>query len=197
MSHRETEIDYVLSSPEQAHLQEQFSAMANDVFGKSTEDSSNDVREKRLYNGNYARLSRTVIRSEGEILGDQIELELFVADKLVFDLSVDGEAVGWNEDDDDEDTDDVLRYEGHIYNLASDPDRDALYKIHDLGRLSVNALGETRLETEGFYTFAIDYDETEETLELEQLVASPDELMASDFLRLYDAKQILRNNSSQ
>ncbi len=193
MSSSEIHFDFELSSSDEYDLLRQFDTIAVELLGKPSEKSARDMRENRLMTGDYAKISRTTIRNAGYVMGYSTHLELFVPEKLVYDADTDGPLIGADEED-DEDTEDILCFEGQSYSLTADSYSTSLFKAQGFGSLNINVFGDARLCLVGTFDAEEGEPNSDEAEVITNMVSPLSVILASDYLRLYDARDILAAN---
>ncbi|MEI7631968.1 MAG: hypothetical protein WCJ60_01450 [bacterium] len=194
MSERDINFDYVLSLADEYEMHHQLEEIAVELLGKPSEYSAREMRENRLLSGDYAKISRTTIRNAGYVMGYSTLLELFVPEKTVYDAETDGPLLDMDDDNYDEDSDDILCYEGQSYSLTLDSYSTSLYKAQGFGALNINIFGDARLCLIGTFDSEEGEPNSSEAEIVAEMVSPLNVILASDVLRLYDARDILRSN---
>lgn len=193
MSNGEIHFDYALTSAEESDLLTQIDLLAVELLGKPNEKSARDMLESRLLTGDYSKISRTTIRSAGVIMGYSTHLELFVPEKLVYNAETDI-TMYYDDDSDDEDNDYILRYEGQSYSLTADSYSASLFKAQGFGTLNVNVFGDAELCLVGTFDAKEGDPNSDDAEVITNMVLPLGVILASDYLRLYDARNILTAN---
>ena len=194
MSTGETNFDYELSLPEQRNLLRHMAKIAIDLLGEPNPESARDIKERRLRDGQFARMTRTIIEVDENPVGIHNEMDIFVPERLVYKASGEDEeefSPGYMDESDDESTEDTLRYEGRSYTLSTDHFRNTIFKSEGIGQLCVNAFGDSRIEISEYYQSRVDVDFSQLS-EIDEMVSPSSKPFASDYLRVIDATKLLR-----
>jgi len=194
MSTGETNFDYELSLPEQRNLLRHMAKIAIDLLGEPNPESARDIKERRLRDGQFARMTRTIIEVDDNPVGIHNEMDIFVPERLVYKASGEDEeefSPGYMDESDDESTEDTLRYEGRSYTLSTDHFRSTIFKSEGIGQLCVNAFGDSRIEISEYYQSRVDVDFSHIS-EIDEMVSPSSKPFASDYLRVIDATKLLR-----
>lgn len=163
------ELDFPLTPEERDGLITQCEGITSGFFGTPNMKSANDARERRLVDGTYAKLARTVIRPSAEHVGFVMKFDLFTPET---------EAIQDEE---------CIKFEGEYFSLTVDMISRSTHRTLGHGALEIDEVGDHDICL--FSTF--DIGECEE--EVLRSHFSHNVLTAYDQFRLFDIRMLLQN----
>ena len=147
--------------------------IANNVLGPADEEATQDIRDRLMRDGSYAKIARMAIEDAGDVVGHELEFELFASEGITNQSEA------------------RTIYRGLSYKLNVDLCIRELSHELGFGTMAVDADGDYDVDIENSVTLTGKDKTLVGVLKEMQDEFSPREIDSSDQLYVYDIRDIL------